>query len=235
MHRILAFAFLAAFWAVAPLGASATPITVPSGLNPGDQYRLAFVTSATTQATSHDLIFYNNFVTMVANSNPTLAAMGTGWAAIARTAYSAIDNTNTDPSVPGYPIYNLAGNLVASSNHALWGTYGAHSTSLISPINIMETGEQTSITTVWTGTYPYGIGAGVDGSPTLGALDALLGNPQKTSSFWMNADLLVPTTGQHSMYALSDVLTVPTPEPSTFALAACGLTGLAAWAWRRKR
>ena len=37
-------------------------VTVPTGLNPGDQYRLVFVTSGTRDATSTNIADYNTFV-----------------------------------------------------------------------------------------------------------------------------------------------------------------------------
>ena len=49
-------------------------ISVPPGLEPGDQYRLAFVTSTTMVATSTDIATYNDFVTASAESSAPLAA-----------------------------------------------------------------------------------------------------------------------------------------------------------------
>ena len=40
----------------------ASPITLPAGLNPGDQYRLAFVTNSTWNASSDDIDWYNSQV-----------------------------------------------------------------------------------------------------------------------------------------------------------------------------
>lgn len=40
---------------IMPITADAAPITLPIGLNPGDEYRLAFVTSTTRDATSTDI------------------------------------------------------------------------------------------------------------------------------------------------------------------------------------
>ena len=55
--------------------AAAIPITVPTSLSPGDQYRLAFVTSSTRNATSSDIGVYNTFVDTVAETVPALAAL----------------------------------------------------------------------------------------------------------------------------------------------------------------
>ena len=63
----------------------AQPTTVPPGLNPGDSYRLAFVTSTGIDATSPVIATYNSFVTAVAGTVPELVALGTTWAAIGST------------------------------------------------------------------------------------------------------------------------------------------------------
>ena len=105
-----------ASFVLAPLTASAAPITVPTGLNPGDQYRLAFVTSTTRDATSSNIADYNAFVTAAANSVPQFVALGTTWHAIGSTAaVAARDNTNTNFTVnpSGQPIYNLKGTLLS--------------------------------------------------------------------------------------------------------------------------
>ena len=99
MHRIIASLLVFATFAVAPLASSAAPITVPTDLNVGDQYRLAFVTSTTRNATSFTLSDYNDFVTEAAESVTELLALGTTWKAIGSTAtVDARDNTGTNPS-----------------------------------------------------------------------------------------------------------------------------------------
>jgi hypothetical protein len=83
---------------LASLAASAAPITVPTGLNPGDTYRLAFLTSKFRDATSTTIADYNAFVTGVANGVPELAALGTTWRVIGSTQLvAATDNTDTSP------------------------------------------------------------------------------------------------------------------------------------------
>jgi hypothetical protein len=98
MRKSIAVFLLAAAAAIPPLTALAGPITVPTGLNPGDQYRLAFVTSTTRDASSSNIADYNAFVTAAANSDPLVAALNTGWRAIASTPSTAAeDNTFTPP------------------------------------------------------------------------------------------------------------------------------------------
>jgi len=43
-------------------------LVVPPDLNPGDTYRIVFVTSYMTTAGSTDIAFYNGFVNSVANN-----------------------------------------------------------------------------------------------------------------------------------------------------------------------
>ncbi len=59
--------------AVSSLGLTAfsaltAPITIPTGLNPGDQYRIAFVTRTIRDVTSSNIADYNAFVTAAADA-----------------------------------------------------------------------------------------------------------------------------------------------------------------------
>jgi len=72
---------LVALAAVSLTGAQAAPITIPTGLNPGDTYRLAFVTSTRTDALNSQINYYHNFVNTLG-----LAATGiSGWKALVST------------------------------------------------------------------------------------------------------------------------------------------------------
>ena len=73
---------------------NAEPIRQPPDLEPGDQYRLAFVTSTTTTATSPDIETYNAFVQATADAAP-IGDWGFAWYAIAQT-----ETGDPSPSVP---------------------------------------------------------------------------------------------------------------------------------------
>jgi hypothetical protein len=233
--RIIAWLILfCATFVVLPLSSSAGPITVPTGLAPGTQYRLAFLTSTTTDATSSDIGYYNTFVTNTANSVPQLAALETTWSAIASTAaVDALDNTDTNPSTldPSVPIYGLANALIASGNDALWGGY--------EPVYLQngtnERGQPLGPAAFWYGSN-YG-----DGYPgyTLGSTPSVLVlltlyNSGVYQGYDLTAD---PATSLLPVAAMSGVLTVPfpTPEPSTLVLACLAATGLAVTALRRRK
>lgn len=104
-------------------------ITVPPDLNPGDQYRLVFVTDGERDATSTDINVYNAFVNDAALAIPELAALNTNWKAIAST--STVDanvNTGTVPSKfaggsVGFPIFRFDGIKVVDDYDDLWDGY----------------------------------------------------------------------------------------------------------------
>ena len=190
--------------------AEAAPVTTPTGLNPGDTYRLAFITSVTRDATSANIADYNAFVSGVANANTELAALGTTWTAIASTTtVDARDNTGTNPFTngAGLPIYLLDGSTkIADDNADLWDS------SIDNPLNIDESGN-TLNTLVWAGTVGSGSAAGGDlfggplGSVGFGGIEQ--GDSSATGVTWINIDdVPIDATGLFSMYALSGELTV---------------------------
>ena len=188
----------------------AAAITVPAGLNPGDHYRLVFITTNAHEAISANISDYDSFVTAEANSNAALLALGTTWVAIGST-----DTVNAFDHIGGsftIPIYNLAGSQVATGSTDLWdGTIGA-------PIEYDQNGDLTSAQ-VWTGTssngqqstFPLGAGSG---------LVSTYGASSQTNSAWVLSDQIGQRT-PFELYGISGTLTVPgaaVPEPNTLGL-----------------
>ena len=107
------------FVAIFSLNAVSEIVTVPTGLSPGDEYRLVFITSTKTNALSSDISYYNDFVMARANSVPGLSEIGSTWRVIGSTSsISAKSNTNTDdsPAGPnGPPIFRLDGMSIANN------------------------------------------------------------------------------------------------------------------------
>ena len=208
--------------------APAAPIVVPAGLSPGDQYRLAFVTSTTRDATSADIADYNQFVTAAADTQLALAALGTTWTAIASTAtVDARDNTDTNPGAStGVPIYLLDGTSeIAVSNQDLWdGT-------LIHPIFIAESGA-VLIDLVWTGSLSDGTASVAN---YLASSLVVIGQSNLNGFTWISLAFHASDDLNH-LYALSGVLEVPTPapEPGPLGVLAVGLLGLAVLRWRHR-
>jgi hypothetical protein len=222
--------------ALATLGASAARAVIvipPTGLNPGDQYRLVFVTSGARDATSSNIADYNTFVTNAARNSSVLDTaltnagfnpLAINWTAIASTsAVNARVNTQTQATDTSRPIYRLDGALVATSYTDLWDGFIGY------PINVTESGTSiagTPGTAVWTGTLQDGTSPGSQlGSLGEVSVRGFVGFVPDTEvpvvDFrWVNSG------GESSanflpVYGISSVLTVPTappaatPEPSS--------------------
>lgn len=187
--------------------ALAAPITTPPGLNVGDSYRLAFITSTVTTGQSGNIADYNTLATNAANSQPELAALGTTWAAIASTsAVDARDNSNTNPNVGvGVPIYRLDGLRIADNNADLWDS------SIQNALSINQLGNTIS-TLPWTGTLANGTKGPGGFSGPLGADPALAGSSSLTTQSWIIAGgYNTSPPNPNPIYAISDILTVAAP------------------------
>jgi hypothetical protein len=229
-HRLIkktaAAISLLAFAAMLLSSAQAAPIIVPTGLNPGDTYRLVFVTSTGRDGTSSNIADYNAFVTASANSQAALAALVTTWTAIASTAtVNARDNTSTVPSGAGgslgVPIYRLNGDQVVNSYDDLWdGT-------IDTPIAFDEAGNLAvdeflmKSVNVWTGSASDGT---TDPTGALGTLFPQFGVTDfPTSVTWITAGTQTQIFDPR-LYAISGILTVA--EPGALSILGLGLAGL---------
>ena len=205
-------------------------ITVPAGLTAGDQYRLIFITADAYTATSTDINYYNGVVTAEANSVSDLAALDTSWYAVGSTAtVNAIDNVGIDS---GVAIYDLNGNEIASDAGTTGNGMFNSSGYLLTGLNTNENdGLIPGYVDVWTGTYL----GGVPGAhPPLGSASPTAGSSGTNSGFWIAHSEEASTT-ENRLYAISGVLTVPTPEPPTAFMAAPGAGALMLAVWRRRR
>ena len=220
--------------ALATLGTSAAQaalVVVPPGLNPGDQYRLVFVTDGTRDATSSDINDYNTFVTNQVTGSALATQLTTAgftpsaitWKAIGSTdSVAARDNTGTNPSSTGVPIYLIDGNRVANNNADLWDG------SILTGIDRTPQ-ESVGFFFVWSGTSDDGTvnawgGALGSNVAIVGIAGAFLG------SGWIN-ESVKSGSEVYQFYGISTVLTVPTPavtvpEPTPSLLGFITLGGL---------
>ncbi|MCH7228481.1 sialate O-acetylesterase [Haloferula sp. A504] len=184
-------------------------VTANGGINPatgaawaaGDTYRLAFVTSATSDAISTDISTYNSFVQGLADA----AGLGDAtWKAIGSTpSVDARDNTGTHPGVDGgVAVFLLDGaTMIAASNAALWDG------NLDAPLDRDELGNTGITGKTFTGTETNG--AVASAQPLGGAPDTLkvrtgsISDPAK----WTK-DFNSTATNSLRFFALSDPLTV---------------------------
>jgi hypothetical protein len=206
---------------VIPTSATNAAVFVPAGLNEGDEYHLAFVTSGTRDATSPDIGDYNDFVRDQAELDGALTkGFGIDWFAIASTTLSdEIGHTIAsvdakDNAVASAPVYLLDGTLVAHPSAASY-------LSVASPLDTDQFGAYYG-GLVWTGSLD-GV-ADVDFA--LGSFDeySVVGVASGTSGYPLHweFDDAMPKGLEYPLYALSEKLTVPAavavPEPSSAIL-----------------
>jgi len=208
---------------VTSTGAAAQSIYRPLGLNPGDEYRLVFVTEGTRDALSTDIAVYNAFVTDEARASGSIVrGLTADWFAIASTAdVDAIENTGTDPSPPGQtsvPIYLVDGQRRFADHYDnLWD--GDSFGIVVGAPMLTQYGVAAS-KIVWTGTDWYGK---AHGSRPLGSPNPAFGQSFSPNARWIESGGGGLSADQmRSLYGISSVL-VAVPEPSAAALLSASL------------
>lgn len=210
---------------VAGMIEAAQAVSIPMGLKPGDRYYLAFITDGQIAATSGDIKTYNDFVNTEAGKANSKAA-GATWVAVASTATTdAIDNLNFAGQSLIAPIYLLDGKtqVVKQAQDLFSGN------ALLNGISIDQFGNATRSLNVWTGTDTNGKKA-----KPLGGAPVTLGRPGRTDSAWIITGAGAPQFPD-DLYAVSKLLTVPAPIPSSWPLLTTGFASLLGYGWRRKR
>lgn len=188
-------------------------ILQPMGLEPGDEYRIAFVTEGVTDAFDTDIEYYNTFVREEAErGTETSKLKGVEWMVIGSTAdVSARENTATLGSA-GVPIFLTDGSLFAANYREL---YEPH--PLRPGLERDQNGDRSLHEWAYTGTNYDGF---QDGVIVLGFDGTEIAGGRINSTFqWLNAVHLYPGTqsspNEYPVYALSTVTHVASvPEPS---------------------
>jgi len=213
---------------VVPTAASAGIINTPTGLNPGDRFRIAFVTRTTTTGSSSDITSYNLFVNTAAGGATYNGSAVTFYAIGSTATVNAYDNIRS--TTMNDPVYLAGGALVAPS---ITGANGLWSGALVNRIATDIDGTVVN-TSVYTGTL-------VDGTASSNPLGYLYpGDPDNdipaefrasvgnttggTDAAWIRNGGSSTASVRRSLYGISETLTVaPVPEPSTYAMALAGL------------
>ena len=232
MYRLivgLPFAALAAL-STSHLMASVIP---PIGLAPGSPYQLVFVTYAAIPGTSPSEAPYNTFVNSEAGASPTLPV--SIWHAVTSTA----DGTNADVNAPspagGLPVYNTAGQLVATA------ATGLYTAPLVNPIEFDQFGNlATQAPDPWSANAWTWTGSQLPGVAVPGAeLGSFVGGTEvginvATIPTWITA-LTFASTNALQVYALSGTLISPIPEPTSITLFGSGVLLLCAMRLHHRR
>ena len=173
---------------------------VPTGLGPGDSFRLLFVTSTSMKAESADVADYNKFVQTRAAANTNLASFSSHFTAYISTAtVDARDNTGATGT--GVPVHWLGGDKVADDYADL------HDGDWDSVSGKTEGGSSyTGL--VWTGGNKQG---GKSGQRHAGAAEVRMGD-LGAARLPLSSPTARAATESHPLYALSPVITVAQPE-----------------------
>lgn len=175
-------------------------VYLPAGLNPGDKYQLAFVTTNFIAAVEPTISTYNDFVMTDAELYPILGTSdGVTYTAIVST-YNYVDAR--DNAWVDAPVYNLDGERIAERFVDMWDGYIEHS--------IGQDGITMSM--VWTGAQSSGHASDYPlGQPAFS--DTVGGDPGETDmGDWLDGQL-APQNIDNALYGLSSVITVPDSEP----------------------
>jgi len=212
-----------------PTAAAPVSINTPAGLNPGDRFRIAFVTRTTTTGSSSDITSYNLFVNTAAGGATYNGSAVTFYAIGSTATVNAYDNIRS--TTMNDPVYLAGGALVAPS---ITGANGLWSGALVNRIATDIDGTVVSPDgggnrTVYTGSL-------VDGTASSEPLGFFIpDNPPffltstgqatgGTDAAWIRDGGGSTADFSRSLYGISETLTVaPVPEPSAYAMALAGL------------
>lgn len=222
------------FAAVAALSVVASSLSaaviLPTGLAPGSQYQLIFVTADPSNATNPDINFYNTFVSNQAALGVISSGLPSGltWTAVAST--SAVDANANAPS-GALPVYNTIGQQVTAPGV---GIYTGALDNLVAYDQYGLFAGLADTSRVWTGSDFTGVGIpgftlGGGGQAEVGQL-ALDGTWLEFTTLPKAAEVAFA----RPFYALSSVITV-VPEPASLTLFAVGLALIALRALRSRR
>ena len=251
LRGLLIVVCFAAFQAYTRCAGAGMIVQAPEGLNPGDQFRIIFVTSATIDATSNNIADYNNFVNSEAQG-ATYDGNKINWSAIVSTdAVNALTNTRSYSSsaiymVDGTKVSNAYSDAARGDPGSLW------SSDLLAQPDEGIDGTKYKNRLLWTGTAgngveyntatfgAYGVGTSnygtnpFTGVNTFSTPHVQVGfiSASQTGSNWIqlpnisatDTPGLQPRTNQYQIYGISDVMTVtPIPEPSALLSSIIGM------------
>ncbi len=196
----------------AALTGNLSSLSTPPGLNPGDHFRVLYVTGYVSDATSTDVTTYNNTVNSQA-LGATYDGTTVTWFAVASTSsVSAITNVGVDNVAVYLPNGVELATSDSTSPGGLWS--GA---ALLTTTQVGISGNYQNAF-VWTGTSPNGQAVPGYALGTNQNYDPIIGITTNQAGSWV--DIGATGNGQgydalQALYGISQELTVPTPVTAT--------------------
>jgi hypothetical protein len=210
---------------------------VPAGLNPGDKFYVVFTSSMDQTAVSTNISTYNAIVQGLAASSSIAGVRSiSGY-------FNVIGATSTNnqcqPADLTKPVYTVTKRLISSSVSSM---FTPPAVNLSSPLNVNESGVAATNGISYTG-------CNTDGSPLinneLGQSNVAVGLTSVTNNQWLYYGAPYPSgpTYLKALYAISALLTVPTPTAqavptlSEWAQLMLGLMviSILGWQWRKQK
>ena len=193
---------------------------VPSGLGPGDEFRLLFITSGTRDGTSSSIGTYNTFVqNAAANGHASIQAYSSGFRVVGSTEDDdARDNTSTrhTSSDRGVPIYWLGGNKLADNYQDFYdGSWDDEVNATNASGTSRPYGDSPREDRPFTGSDHNGTEAS---NHALGDSNVRLGRPNNSGSNQgplSSNNSTDPKTSSHPFYGLSEVFRLGDDVPDT--------------------
>ncbi len=181
------------------------PVVPPAGLNPGDQFRVVFITAETTRGNGSQG-GYDAFVQNSANAAGGFTYNGTPLTFKALASYgSNPGGIFANTLLPAGTRLALADGTLVTSN--LWNG------SLLHPINRTAAGNVSNTTRIWTGTNQSGVpNPGANG---LGNSSPIVGDNTSLGG-WINVGNN-SSTNFRPLYAFSNLLSIPVNPPTVTA------------------
>jgi len=206
-----------------PTAASTISLNTPTGLNPGDRFRIAFVTGTTiSDISSTDIAYYNLFVNNAAGGATYNGSAVTFYAIGSTATVNAYDNIHS--TTMNDPVYLADGTLVAPS---ITGTSGLWSGTLVNRIatdidgTVVSPNAQGEDRFVFTGTLVDGtassrpFGNYDPGFPPYLPAEFLTSLGQATGytdAAWIDQSGYSPAFYSRSLYGISETLTFASPS-----------------------
>ena len=190
---------------ISGLALDAPASLVPAGVGPGSQFYLIFTTSSSYDAASTNMSTYDNTVNAEAQSGSSLPGVGSlTWKALGAT--SAVDQCKPFIDLTK-PVYTVTKVLVSSTATAMFLGGG---TSLSNAPGVGPNGTTVNQNGAWTGCNTAG---SPDTGNELGTATPRRGAPLQTNFFWISIGSS-GSVNQFKLYAVSPLLTAPSPAPS---------------------
>jgi hypothetical protein len=219
MTKSIAVSILAALAALAFDSRLLANVVPPSGLAPGSQYQLIFVTDGSHEAVDTDIEVYNSFVTSEAAFGVPFGLPAATWQAVAST-----DSVNANDNAPSgaLPVYNTAGQQVSGPGVGIYTGVLDNAVGYDQFGNVAVTAQDNN---VWTGSdyQGFGISGATLGSGSGNSEIGRLAVDTTWLQFGTEAQFNPEVNFSRPLYALSGPITVPVPEPATIALLSAAL------------